>query len=124
MDRIRRTRSPAPEPSSERRVTRTRIPQANEPYPIKWVKYKTSHCLYIGSVLFGIVGLSTQPHIGKKWSGQTHLPGVCGPVAFGDNPAVVMRDTKAKALEWLQKLHGEAPPPEGIPTITKVRRKK
>jgi hypothetical protein len=122
MDRIRRTRAPAPE--AERRVTRTRTPQAPDPYPVKWVKYKTTHCLYIGSILFGLVGYTTQPHLGKKWVGNVHLPGVCGPVAFGDNPAVVMRDVKQKAMEWLARLHGEAPPAEGMPTTTKVRRKR
>lgn len=123
MERIRRTRNPDP----PARVTRTRPAAREVPdrFPVKWVQYKTSRCLYIGRHLFGIVSFGDAKHRGgMKWIGNVQIPGCVGPVAYGDSELKVMHEIKHKAMEWLDGLNGEAPAPVSVQEEQKKTRRR
>lgn len=127
MERIRRQRPTHDE--SPTRLRRSRPENSREehgewhkeldtsgPFPVRWVQWNDTRCLYIGKHLFGTVSpCAKAPHLHKdaKWAGNVHVTGICGPVAYGDNPVVVQNEVKKKAMEWLAGFKEEAPAPVG-----------
>lgn len=128
VERIRRTRAAPPE-EAPLRVRRSRpAPVADIPVPIdglkvRWLDYKGHKSLYIGRHFFGIVGEAHAPHRAKvyRYEGNIMIPGMVGPVAYGDTMAGVMRDIKNKAMAWLQGLC-EEPPTLSDEPVTRTRR--
>ena len=117
MERIRRQRVNEEPARISRKREQTQPLDTAGPFPVKWVQYKTSRCLYIGKHLFGIVSPAPpSPHIAAAhtWVGNVNVAGICGPVAYGSNAVSVQNEIKRKAMEWLAGFTEHAPEAVGV----------